>query len=114
MMPKINVNPTPRKNSSAACENALAHCVTRNGKRSIGVNSVVVDHLVARRRHSIGWIGSDNLGYRVRHALALDNLDDEPLLLALMVAGSHDDAAFDAVHLQTFQRSAQLGGLNAP
>src|SRR6185312_10249343 len=35
MMPKISVSPTPRKNSSAACESALRHWVTRKARKSI-------------------------------------------------------------------------------
>jgi hypothetical protein len=35
MMPKISVNPTPRKNSSAACDNAFRHCVIRKPRKSI-------------------------------------------------------------------------------
>jgi hypothetical protein len=34
MMPKIRVSPTPRKNSSAACDRALTLSVTRKPSKS--------------------------------------------------------------------------------
>src|ERR1019366_10715921 len=39
MMPKINVRPTPRKNSSAACDSAFRHWVIRKPRKSITIRS---------------------------------------------------------------------------
>src|SRR5271154_5416033 len=90
MIPKISVSPTPRKNSSAACDNAFRHCTSRNANVSMW-RSVGVFHLLAGRRHLVGLVGGDHLGNRMFHAGFFDHLDDEALLFRLMVAGAHDD-----------------------
>src|SRR5215213_6749009 len=112
MMPKISVKPTPRKNKSAACDNAFRHCVSRNARNSIRL-SVGIDHLVAGRRDLLGRIGGDYLWNWAIHTFLLHDLDDEARLGGLMIAGAHLDRTLDAVNLQAFERRADFRGFPA-
>src|SRR5580704_12925210 len=125
MIPKIKVRPTPRKNSSAACDSALRLCVTKKASR---VNphppprttipgrmhsrrSVFESHLVASWRCLVTGVGRDDLRHRVGEPVRLHELDDVAGLHRLMIAFADGDMTLDVVDRDRFERAAQGGGV---
>src|SRR5438874_345886 len=116
MMPKISVSPTPRKNSSAACDSALRLWVTKKPRRStVGPQppSILEGHLVAGGDGLLAREGGDDLRHRIREALGLHQLDDGAALHPLMVALADRDMPLDVLDCDRLQRLAQRIGLGA-
>src|SRR3984885_3836135 len=140
MMPKISVRPTLRKNSSAACDNALRHSVTRKPRKSISgaggrwtrnspslcggkryrprfpkssSSSAIERHLPARGCDLVTGQRGDDLRYwqfGPRHLLHLHYV---AALHCLVVAGAHRYVALDRVDCRGFQCRTQLIGIDA-
>src|SRR3954453_7212608 len=106
MIPKISVSPQATKNSIAACDSALRHCATAKPARfkPLGAERC----LPAVRRIHLARVHLDELPHRLREAAVLADLDNEPLVLALVVALAHLHRALDARHLEVFHRRDDL------
>src|SRR6476469_9742647 len=139
MMPKINVSPTPKKDSNAACDSSLTLWLRRKasvlmGRRGgvLGLacnrpcprdeqgrtgrlkpTSVVVGGLLAAGRGALTREGRDHLGDRRIEAVLLDHLDHEPLLHSLVIAVAELDLALDAVELDRLESGAQRRRVHA-
>src|SRR6185312_1074712 len=110
MIPKISVSPTPRKNSNAACDSALALSVTRNERNDTArprEASILVSHLVTGGRGLLAGEGSDDLRHRIRVPLLLHQLDDRAALDRLMVAFADRHRTLDVVDRDGLQGIAQ-------
>src|ERR1700724_3442509 len=108
MMPKISVRPTPRKNSSAACDSALTDWVRRKAKGLMARacrgeahvkqwwgrwTSILVGRLVACRRGAVARERGDHLGHRRVEPWLPDHPHHEAPLHALGIAFPHDTLA---------------------
>src|SRR5437660_12625937 len=105
MMPKIRVKPTPRKNSSAACDSAFRLCVTKKARKSTGAAtaSILVGHLLAGGDGLLAGEGGNDFRHRIGEALALHQLDDHTVLDRLVVALADRDMAVDVVDGDRFE-----------
>src|SRR5690242_16777486 len=106
MIPKIKVRPTPRKNSSAACDSALRLWVMRKADRLNPLTrlprtaipgwvqsrrSVFEGHLVASGHRLVAGVGRDDLRHRVGEPVPLHELDHVAGLHRLVIAFADGD-----------------------
>src|SRR5262245_15497634 len=128
MMPKISVSPHAMKNRIEACESALRHCArmkpnqfigclarTRaaggpagHGPPARGASPIAVAGAPAGRRRHLTRVDLDDLADRLGEFLVLGDLHHEALVLALMVALTHQHRPLDAGDVQALHRLDDL------